>query len=84
MQIPTLRILKIGGAVLDHPEAFVSVCQQFANWEHPKILVHGGGGRASQLLEQLHIVPQMHNGRRITNDETLEVVTMVYAGLLNK
>ncbi|MEM1325138.1 MAG: acetylglutamate kinase [Bacteroidota bacterium] len=84
MQQSTLRILKIGGAILDHLEAFESVCQQFANWAHPKILVHGGGGRASQLLEQLNIVPQMHSGRRITDDDTLEVVTMVYAGLLNK
>lgn len=79
-----LRILKIGGNVLNDQLAFAQLKQQFVAWSGPKILVHGGGQAASRLLKQLNIQPKMHNGRRITDDATLEVVTMVYAGLLNK
>jgi acetylglutamate kinase len=84
MSNATLHILKIGGAVLDHTASFQAVLHEFAKWSSPKVLVHGGGGRASELLQQLNISPTMHEGRRITDEETLEVVTMVYAGLLNK
>lgn len=79
-----LAILKIGGNVLANDQALDQLLSTFAAWESPAILVHGGGRRASELLPQLGIQPQMINGRRITDEATLEVVTMVYAGLLNK
>lgn len=79
-----LRILKIGGNILADPDALDEVLTLFASYEEPRILVHGGGRKASELLELLGHQPQMTNGRRITDAATLEVVTMVYAGLLNK
>lgn len=80
----TLNILKIGGNVLADDEMLSRTLDLFAAYESPAILVHGGGRKASELLEQLGHIPKMINGRRITDEATLEVVTMVYAGLLNK
>jgi acetylglutamate kinase len=80
----SLIILKIGGNVIDNPSVLDAVLRNFATWQNPKILVHGGGTIASQLMEKLGITPKMLEGRRITNRETLDVVTMVYAGLINK
>ncbi|MEM9887756.1 MAG: acetylglutamate kinase [Bacteroidota bacterium] len=79
-----LKILKIGGKILENELEFGTVAQTFANWENPKILVHGGGRKASTVAKRLGITPKMHEGRRITDDATLEVVTMVYAGWMNK
>lgn len=79
-----LAILKIGGNVLADASALDQVLSTFADWESAAILVHGGGRKASELLPKLGIQPRMINGRRITDQATLEVVTMVYAGLLNK
>ena len=80
----TLIILKIGGNVIDNPPVLEAVLRDFASWQCPRILVHGGGKIASKLMANLGIVPKMIEGRRITDRETLDVVTMVYAGLLNK
>ena len=80
----SIIILKIGGNVIDNPEVLKSVLLYFNEWQSPKILVHGGGKIASTLMEKLGIVPKMVEGRRITDRETLDVVTMVYAGLINK
>lgn len=80
----SLRILKVGSNILNNDAAFTQLKQKFVSWSVPKILVHGGGQAASELLKKLNITPEMYNGRRITDDATLEVVTMVYAGLLNK
>lgn len=79
-----LTILKIGGNVLDNSNILKSVLDNFADWSENKILVHGGGKLASLLLKQLGIEPVMKNGRRVTDEKTLEIVTMVYAGLINK
>ena len=79
-----LTILKIRGALLQQPEALSDCLQYFHELQGHKILVHGGGRRASQISKALGITPRMHEGRRITDEATLEVVTMVYAGLENK
>jgi len=81
---PTLKILKIGGQVFENQQDFLELTQTFAAWDTPKILVHGGGKKASAMAQQLGIEPKMYNGRRITDDATLEVVVMVYAGWINK
>ena len=80
----SLIILKIGGNVIDNASALDALLRDFAAWKSPKILVHGGGKIASQLMEKLGVVPKMVEGRRITDRETLDIVTMVYAGLINK
>jgi acetylglutamate kinase len=79
-----LTILKIGGKLLDDDAQLGSALSAFANIQGPKILVHGGGKKGSEISRRLGIEPQMVDGRRITDAATLEVVTMVYAGLLNK
>jgi acetylglutamate kinase len=79
-----LTIVKIGGKVIDQPEKLSAILKDFADLSGLKILVHGGGKRASQLLEQLLIPVKMVNGRRITDGPSLEIVQMVFAGLLNK
>lgn len=81
---PILHIVKIGGKLIEEPEKLREVLRMFHQLEGYKILVHGGGKRADELLTQMGIKPQMHEGRRITNEATLEVIVMVYAGLLNK
>ncbi|MEM6397063.1 MAG: acetylglutamate kinase [Bacteroidota bacterium] len=79
-----LTIVKIGGQLLNDQDRLRRLLDDFARLEGHKILVHGGGRRANELLQQLGIEPVMHQGRRITDAQTLEVVTMVYAGSLNK
>lgn len=79
-----IRVVKIGGNVIDNPEALDAFVKRFAQLPSPKILIHGGGKLATRLGEQLQIPVQMIDGRRVTDERTLEVVTMVYAGLLNK
>ncbi|MBI5915498.1 MAG: acetylglutamate kinase [Bacteroidetes bacterium] len=79
-----LTILKIGGKLLDDDTQLGSALSAFANIAGAKILVHGGGKKGSEISRRLGIEPQMVEGRRITDAATLEVVTMVYAGLLNK
>ena len=79
-----LTIIKIGGNVINNKNALTSFLKDFSLVKGLKILVHGGGKKASELTTQLGLTPKMKNGRRITDKETLDVVTMVYAGLLNK
>lgn len=79
-----LRIIKIGGNVIDDPVTLGEVLLSFSKMEGPKILVHGGGKKASEFSRKLGIVPQMINGRRITSAEDIDIVTMIYAGLINK
>ena len=79
-----ITVLKIGGNVIDNPSTLETVLHDFARWPDEKILVHGGGKIANQILDKLGITPKMIDGRRITDRETLDVVTMVYAGLINK
>lgn len=79
-----VKIVKIGGNIVDNPEALDRFLNNFHKLEGPKVLIHGGGKVASQLSKELGIEVKMHNGRRITDFETLKLVTMVYAGLINK
>ena len=79
-----LYVIKIGGNIIDEEEKLSSFLKAFASVPGKKILVHGGGKLATKLAEQIGIQQQMVEGRRITDAETLKVVTMVYAGLINK
>jgi len=81
---PSLYVIKIGGAILNDPEILSKFYETIHQLSCAKIIVHGGGNRASQLQEQLGYTPQLIEGRRVTDAETLDIVTMVYAGLLNK
>lgn len=79
-----LTVVKIGGNVIDNPKLLEEFVQEFSQLQGYKILVHGGGKVATQLSKDMGISPQMYQGRRITTQQDLEIVTMVYAGLLNK
>ena len=79
-----IKVVKIGGNVIDNEAALASFVADFAALEGPKILVHGGGKLATRLAEKLEIQTTMIDGRRVTDAQTLDVVTMVYAGLVNK
>ena len=79
-----LYVIKIGGNIIDHEEKLSSFLEEFARLQAPKILIHGGGKLASRLAEELNIPQQMVEGRRITDADTLRIVTMVYAGYINK
>ncbi len=80
----TLKVIKIGGNVIDKPQDLESFLESFASLPGKKILVHGGGAIASQMLKDMGIEPKMIDGRRVTDAATLDVVTAVYAGLINK
>ncbi len=80
----SLFILKIGGKVIDEDVKLREALEAFLAQKGHKILVHGGGKKATEVSQRLGIQAQMINGRRITDKATLEVVTMVYAGLSNK
>jgi len=79
-----LFIIKIGGNVLDSPEALNKFLKDFSSIREPKILIHGGGKIATRVGDQLGIESKYVNGRRITDSQTLDLVTMVYGGLVNK
>ena len=79
-----LYIIKVGGNIIDDETKLKSFLSSFAMLQGKKILVHGGGKLATKLAEELNIPQQMIDGRRITDAETLKVVTMVYAGYVNK
>jgi len=81
---PQLHIIKIGGKLINDQKTLKSFLAAFAEIEGPKILVHGGGRKATEMSALLGIETKMIDGRRITNKETLEVAIMVYAGLVNK
>ncbi|WP_159468794.1 acetylglutamate kinase [Dyadobacter sp. 3J3] len=80
----SLYIIKIGGNVIDNPEASARFLDTFSKLPGMKILVHGGGKVATQIAAKLQIETQMVDGRRITDKPMLDVVTMVYGGLVNK
>lgn len=79
-----IRVVKIGGNIVDNPEALAQFVKDFASMPGRKILIHGGGKEATRLSSRLEIPTTMIEGRRVTSRETLDVVTMVYAGLVNK
>ena len=78
---PVLSVVKIGGAFLEEPGLVESFTSAFASLEGHKILVHGGGQRATALSRRLGVEPRVVDGRRITDADSLEVAVMVYAGL---
>jgi acetylglutamate kinase len=79
-----LYVIKIGGNIIDDDEKLSLFLQSFARVEGKKILVHGGGKLATYIAEAMGIPQQMIDGRRVTDAETLKIVTMVYAGYINK
>lgn len=79
-----LLVIKIGGNIIDNAEALSSFLQDFATITANKILVHGGGKLATELSNRLGIATRLVDGRRITDTETIKVVTMTYAGWINK
>jgi acetylglutamate kinase len=79
-----LYVIKIGGNVIDNSENLYRFLKDFTVLPGKKILVHGGGKVATELSKALGIEPKLIDGRRITDIETLRVVTMVYSGLINK
>jgi len=80
----TLKIIKIGGNIIDDEASLASFLKDFALLKGQKILVHGGGKLATELANTLHVEVKMIDGRRITDQKTLAVITMVYAGKINK
>jgi acetylglutamate kinase len=84
MKMSPLNIIKIGGNILDDEAALHRFLDDFARIPAPKILLHGGGKKATALAAQLGIPTQMVQGRRVTDAATLDIAVMVYAGLINK
>jgi len=80
----TLKIIKIGGNIIDDNKALMNFLVEFSKLKGPKVLVHGGGKLASKLANQMGVEVKMANGRRITDSDTLDIATMVYAGKINK
>ena len=72
-----IKVVKIGGNVVDNPALLKEFVRDFAKMPGMKVLVHGGGVMASQLQKKMGMVPQMIEGRRVTDEETLRIVTMV-------
>lgn len=79
-----LTVIKVGGKIVEEEATLKSLLERFSKIEGKKVLVHGGGRSATALATKLGIESKMVDGRRITDAETLKVVTMVYAGLVNK
>ena len=79
-----LKVVKIGGNVINNEELLTSFLKDFSALGGLKILIHGGGNKATEIAAEMGLKPKMINGRRVTDEANLEVVTMVYAGLLNK
>ena len=79
-----ITIIKVGGKIVEEHESLNSLLDRFAQIEGRKVLIHGGGRSATRIAERLGIESRMVGGRRITASDTLQVVTMVYGGLVNK
>lgn len=79
-----IQVVKIGGNIVDNAELLENFARDFAALEGKKILIHGGGALASKLQKDMGLIPNMIEGRRVTDEDTLKVVTMVYAGWCNK
>ena len=83
-KVMKLTLVKVGGAIVENADSLSSLLDKFASIEGHKVLVHGGGRSATRIAERLGLPQQMVAGRRVTDADTLRVVTMVYAGLVNK
>lgn len=84
MKKEKLTLVKVGGKIVEEEDTLKNLLRDFSRIEGFKVLVHGGGRSATKLAERLGIESRMVNGRRVTDAETLRVVTMVYGGLVNK
>ena len=84
MKKKVLKIVKIGGKLIEDKAKFAEFLQDFVALEGPKILVHGGGNLATEIASKLGFKTQMFEGRRITDSDSIKVITMVYGGLINK
>ncbi len=83
-KMKTLKVIKIGGNIIDDEQVLNHFLERFSKIEGPKILVHGGGKLATKLANKMGVEVKMTNGRRITDADTLDIITMVYAGKINK
>lgn len=79
-----ITVIKVGGKIVEESESLGNLLDRFATIEGCKVLIHGGGRSATRMAERLGIESRMVEGRRITDSDTLQVVTMVYGGLVNK
>lgn len=79
-----ITIIKVGGKIVEDSENLGNLLDRFSRIEGGKVLIHGGGRSATRMAERLGIESHMVDGRRITDSDTLQVVTMVYGGLVNK
>ncbi len=84
MQKEKITIIKVGGKIVEEQESLSALLDRFATVTGAKVLIHGGGRSATKIAEKLGIESKMVNGRRITDKDMLQVVTMVYGGLVNK
>ena len=80
----TIKIVKIGGNIINNKEVLGSFIANFSKITGPKVLVHGGGKLASELAKKMEVPVKMIDGRRVTDEATLDIITMVYAGKINK
>ncbi len=79
-----LTIVKVGGKIVEEPDTLAALLRDFASIDGFKLLVHGGGRSATKVAASLGVETKMIDGRRVTDAEMLQVVTMVYGGLVNK
>ncbi len=79
-----LKVIKIGGHIINDTIQLDAFLDKFATLKGPKILIHGGGKLATSLAQQMNVKVKMHQGRRITDADTLDIITMTYAGKINK
>ena len=79
-----ITIIKVGGKIVEEQDSLAALLDRFSAIEGNKVLIHGGGRSATRMAERLGIESRMVGGRRITDSDTLQVVTMVYGGLVNK
>lgn len=79
-----LIVVKIGGKIIENESLMNRFLKSFSKIKDKKILIHGGGKIVSDFLKKIDIEPKVINGRRITDNKTLDIVTMIYAGLINK
>lgn len=84
MERKKITVIKVGGKIVEEQETLDALLDRFSAIEGAKVLIHGGGRSATKTAERLGIESKMVNGRRITDKDMLQVVTMVYGGLVNK
>ena len=79
-----LHVVKIGGKVIENKDSLISFLEDFASLEDSKILVHGGGNEANSISKKIGLEIKIEGGRRITDSDSLDLITMIYAGKINK